>query len=91
MFSCDIDLEIVQSQLQSNFTHLYTQCNCKWLYRFGAAFCKILILSFFSSLICQTVVINYWAKMVWAELVSNLLATNAKRVVKQNSHFLKQI
>jgi hypothetical protein len=29
--------------------------------------------------------------MVWAELVSNLLATNAKRVVKQNANFLKQI
>ena len=70
MFSCDIDLEIVQSQLQSNFTHLYAQSNCKWLYWFGAAFCKILI-SFLSSLICQTVV-NYWAEMVWAELVSNL-------------------
>ena len=91
MFSCDIDLEIVQSQLQPNFTHLYVQCNCncKWLYRFDAAFCKILI-SFPSSLICQTLV-NYWAEMVWAELVSNLLATNAKRVVKQNAHFLKQI
>jgi hypothetical protein len=25
--------------------------------------------------------------MVWAELVSNLLATNAKGVVKQNAHF----
>ena len=88
MFSCDIDLEIVQSQLQSNFTHLYAQCNSKWLFRFGAAFCKIVI-SFLSSLIysiCQTVV-NYWAEMVWAELVSNLLATNAKRVVKQNAHF----
>jgi hypothetical protein len=78
MFSCDIDLEIVQSQLQSNFTHLYAQCNCKLLYLFGAAFCKIL-LSFLSSQICQTVV-NYWAEMVWAELVSNLLATNAKRL-----------
>ena len=86
MFSCDIDIEIVQSQLQSNFTHMYAQCNSKWLYRFGAAFCKILI-SFLSSLICQTVV-NYWAEMVWAELVSNLfIATNAKRVVKQNTHF----
>jgi hypothetical protein len=48
----------------SNFTHLYAQCNCKWLYWFGAIFCKIL-----AFLICQTVV-NNWAKMVWAELAS---------------------
>jgi hypothetical protein len=47
----------------SNFTHLYAQCNCKWLYWFGAIFCKILALP-----ICQTVV-NNWANMVWAELV----------------------
>jgi hypothetical protein len=51
----------------SNSTHLYAQCNCKWLYCFGpitAIFCKIL-----AFLICQTVVDN-WAKMVGAELVS---------------------
>jgi hypothetical protein len=68
--SIDSLIKLSQTGCSQTLLILYAQCNCKWLYWFGAIFCKIL-----AFLIRQTVV-NNWAKMVmgrvgkWAKLTS---------------------
>ena len=79
MFSCDNDLEIARSKLQS-LLQLATQTllvctsnasynlNCKWLYQFGS-FPSMSNSTNYDALDWAELV-NYWAEMVWAELVS---------------------